>query len=127
MGNHVAHKGISMSKQSQNPTLSRRDFLRLGGVLAGSLIVSGCKPEQAASTATQIPSPSNPAVAIGQARTYEREAIESQVRALIDQLRGLGDVVRPGDSEAIKPNLTGGGTSSARVPGFSPEESFVTH
>ena len=115
-----------MSKQSQSPNLSRRDFLRLGGVLAGSLLVGGCKPEQAASTATQIPNPSNPAVAIGQVRTYEREVIESQVRALIDQLGGLGNVVKPGDSVAIKPNLTGG-TSSARVPGFSPEESFVTH
>lgn len=115
-----------MSKQSQNPNLSRRDFLRLSGVIAAGLLVSGCEPEEAASTATQIPSPSKPSVAIGQVQTYEREAIESQVQVLIDQLGGLGDVVKPGDRVAIKPNLTGG-TSSARVPGVSPEESFVTH
>ena len=115
-----------MSKQTQNPKLSRRDFLRLSGLMAAGLLVNGCAPEQAASTATQIPGPSKQAVAIGQVRTYDREAIESQVQALIDQLGGLGDVVKPGDSVAIKPNLTGG-TSSARVPGVSAEESFVTH
>jgi uncharacterized protein (DUF362 family) len=65
-------------------------------------------------------------VAIAQVQTYDRAAIESQIQILIDQLGGLGDVVKPGDSVAIKPNLTGG-TSSARVPGIRPEESFVTH
>jgi len=115
-----------MSKQPQNPKLSRRDFLRLSGVMAAGLLVNACEPEKPVSTATQMPSPSKPSVAIGQVRTYERQAIESQVQALIDQLGGLGDVVKPGDSVAIKPNLTGG-TSSARVPGVSPEDSFVTH
>lgn len=118
-----------MSKQFQNPKLSRRDFLRLTGVMAAGLLVDGCQPEQATPSATQAatqPPTNNPSVAIGQVRTYDRTAIESQLQALMDQLGGLGDVVKPGDSVAIKPNLTGG-TSSARLPGIRPEESFVTH
>jgi uncharacterized protein (DUF362 family) len=115
-----------MSKQSQKPNLSRRDFLRITGVMAAGLLVNGCQPEQAAPTAMQPHTPSKPSVAIGQVRTYDRVAIESQMQALIDQLGGLGDIVKSGDSVAIKTNLTGG-TSSARVPGIRPEESFVTH
>lgn len=119
-----------MSKQSRKPDLSRRDFLRLTGALAAGLLANACQPEQASPTiapaVTQEPVEFKSTVAIGRAQTYDRAAIESQVQALIDQLGGLGDVVKPGDSVAIKPNLTGG-TSSQRVPGFKPEDSFVTH
>ena len=118
-----------MSKRSQPSDLSRRDFLRLTGVMAAGLLVNGCQPEQTTPSATQAATQapvSKPAVAIGQARTYDRATIESQVRALIDHLGGLGDVVKPGDTVAIKPNLTGG-TSSQPVPGVRPEDSFVTH
>jgi uncharacterized protein (DUF362 family) len=59
-------------------------------------------------------------------QTYDRAAVEKQVQTLIEQLGGLGDVVKPGDSVAIKPNLTGG-VSSAPVPGYSAIESFITH
>jgi len=118
-----------MSKRSTSSDLSRRDFLRLTGVMAAGLLVNGCQPEQAAHSATQVatqPAVNKPSVAIAQARTYERSTIESQLQTLIDQLGGLGDVVKPGDTVAIKPNLTGG-TSSQRVPGVTPEDSFVTH
>jgi uncharacterized protein (DUF362 family) len=59
-------------------------------------------------------------------QTYDRATIEKQLQTLIDQLGGLGDVVKPGDSVAIKPNLTGG-VYSGRLAGISAEESFVTH
>ncbi|GAB4538802.1 MAG: hypothetical protein Kow0063_26990 [Anaerolineae bacterium] len=45
---------------------------------------------------------------------------------MLDGLGGLGDVVRPGDRVAIKPNLTGG-TGVTPLPGVPPVESFVTH
>src|SRR6266496_1904726 len=83
-----------MSKRSQDSNLSRRDFLRLTGVMAAGLLVNGCQPEQATPSATQAatqPSANKPAVAIGQARTYDRATIEAQVQTLIDQLGGLGD------------------------------------
>ena len=65
-------------------------------------------------------------VAIGQVKTYDRDAIERQLQDLISRLGGLGDVVKPGDSVAIKTNLTGG-IKSGRLPTAGPIESFVTH
>ena len=65
-------------------------------------------------------------VAIGQVKTYDRDAIERQLQNVINELGGLGDVVKPGDSVAIKTNLTGG-IKGGRIPTVGPVESFVTH
>jgi uncharacterized protein (DUF362 family) len=70
--------------------------------------------------------PGRPQVSVGQVRTYERAAIESQLQTMIDQLGGLGDVVTPGDRVAIKVNLTGG-VKSGRVQNRPEVESYVTH
>ena len=66
-----------MSKRSQDSNLSRRDFLRLTGVMAAGLLVNGCQAEQGTLSATQgatQPPANKPAVAIAQARTYDRAA-----------------------------------------------------
>ncbi len=107
---------------------SRRDFLRATGTAAASLLLAGCQtpaaPTVAPTTApTAVP---RPRVAIGRAVDYTRSTIENQVAALIDQVGGLGDVVKPGDSVAIKVNLTGGVTSGT-LNGLKPEETYVTH
>jgi uncharacterized protein (DUF362 family) len=117
-----------MTKKIQNSSLSRRDFLRIGGIVIAGLLTSRCQSqlEQPAPTEIKIPGLPKPSVAIGKVRTYERAAIESQMQTLIDQLGGLGDVVKPGDSVAIKPNLTGG-VSSGLLNGIPAEESYVTH
>jgi uncharacterized protein (DUF362 family) len=65
-------------------------------------------------------------VAIASARDYDRTTIHNAVRDMLDDLGGLGDVVRPGDRVAIKTNLTGG-LGNDGPPGYSPMESFVTH
>lgn len=115
-------------KPSTNPNVSRRDFLRLTGAVAAGLLASGCQPEQPASleAPTSAPSTSKFPVAIGQVQTYDRTEIENQLQKLIDQLGGLGDVVKPGDTVAIKPNLTGG-VYSGVLQGYAPTESFITH
>lgn len=115
-------------KKTTNPNVSRRDFLRLTGAMAAGLLVSGCQPEQPASleAPTSAPSTSKFPVAIGQVQTYERAEIENQLQTLIDQLGGLGDVVKPGDTVAIKPNLTGG-VYSGVLQGYAPVDSFITH
>jgi len=117
-----------MTKKTQNSGLSRRDFLRVTGVVAAGLLASRCRPQQPTLTPTEIEPPATPkaTVAIGRARTYDRAAVESQLQMLIDQLGGLGDVVKPGDSVAIKPNLTGGVTSGL-LNGIPAEETYVTH
>jgi len=65
-------------------------------------------------------------VAIGQASSYERGLIRQQMRDLLDELGGLGDVISAGDRVAIKVNLTGG-TKVRPLPGIPAIESYVTH
>ena len=117
-----------MTKKFRNPGVSRRDFLRLTGVVAAGLLVSRCQSEQPtiASTESMPLGTSKSSVAIGRVQSYDRATIEGQMQTLIDQLGGLGDVVKPGDSVAIKTNLTGG-VYSGRLNGITAEESFVTH
>ena len=118
-----------------HPGLSRREFLQLAGVATAGLIVASCQPAAVTPTITPAPLPPTvPAatpgklaqVAIGQAQTYQRDTISADVHKLIDQLGGLTDVVKPGDSVAIKVNLTGG-VYSGQLPGVKPIESFITH
>jgi len=111
------------------PNISRRDFLRLAGLATASLVAASCQPKPTpipAPVATQTPSPSKTPVAISRVQTYDRATIEKQLAILIDQLGGLGDVVKPGDSVAIKPNLTGG-VYSGLLKGYTAVESFITH
>jgi uncharacterized protein (DUF362 family) len=74
-------------------------------------------------TATSVP---RPRVAIARCASYDRNLVEQQVRALIEDLGGLQDVIKPGGSVAIKVNLTGG-ASTQPPPGRSLTEAYVTH
>ena len=115
-----------MNNKNQSSRISRREFLRMSGAIAAGMLIAGCQPKLL--ELTEIPETEQPraSVAIGKARNYDRAGIEHQVNLLIDQLGGLGDVVTPGDSVAIKTNLTGG-ISSGRLNRLPPEESFITH
>lgn len=117
-----------MNKKINKSSLSRRDFLRVGGIVAAGLLTSRCQTQQPtlAPTPSKLPSLPKASVSIGKVKTYDRAAIESQMQTMIDQLGGLGDVVKPGDSVAIKPNLTGGVTSKL-FQGLPAIETFVTH
>jgi uncharacterized protein (DUF362 family) len=128
---------------SAHPGFSRRDFLQVAGVTAAGLLAASCQtaptptavpsataapvvPTAAAATAP-APTPGKPAqVAVGRAASYDRATVADAVHKLIDQLGGLGDVVKPGNSVAIKVNLTGG-VYSGQLPGVKPIESFITH
>jgi uncharacterized protein (DUF362 family) len=119
--------------------LSRRRCLQTLGAAAVGLLAEGCLPrsEAVAPAPTAAPAPAATApqpaasrtarVAIAKAATYDPAVLRQQVRALIDGIGGLDDLVRARPRVAIKVNLTGG-TSSRPVPGgVSPIESFVTH
>lgn len=113
--------------------LSRRDFLKLAAAGATGA-VSGCVPTSSGEKpGTRIaptiapPTPTSPPlVAIAQAESYDRDLVRQQVQAMLDNLGGLGDVIRPGARVAIKINLTGG-SGQPRIAGLSPVESYVTH
>lgn len=120
---------MSRHCKKSNPmsTVTRRDFLRLAGLGAAGLLVPSCQSEAPVVTPVAKPAGDISAqVAVGQVRTYDRGAIENQVRELINDLGGLGDVVKPGDAVAIKTNLTGG-VKSGSLRGVEAVDSFVTH
>jgi uncharacterized protein (DUF362 family) len=130
-----------------NKIISRRRFLQEMSALAVGLLAAGCLPSKPSVTPTPPPTltptvgptampTATPTftltplarsrVAIAQATSYERGLVRRQVQALLDDLGGLGDVIRSGDRVAIKPNLTGG-TGVNPLPGIPAVESFVTH
>lgn len=85
--------------------------------------------EQGTPTVVGTPPPAtglSSKVAIAKADTYDRNVIYNAVRDMLDDLGGLGDVVRSGDRVGIKTNLTGG-LGNDGPPGLTPMESFVTH
>jgi uncharacterized protein (DUF362 family) len=124
---------------NQPARLSRRRCLQAMGSAAVSMLAEGCLPRSdaraPAPTTTARPSATASRlttadpfarVAIARAASYDRSLIRQQIRALIDGIGGLGDLIQHGSRVAIKVNLTGG-TSSRPLPGVSPIESFATH
>ena len=112
-----AHKHPCHNQEEHH--LSRRDFIKVAGVTAAGIALASCQKAPAATK--------KPRVAIGQVPDYYDPAtIDRVMSEMIDQLGGLGDVVKSGDSVAIKINMTGG-LKSGVIPGVTPIESFVTH
>ncbi len=101
--------------------LSRRDFLRATGAIAGGMLISEVLPARPVRAWS-----GRPQVALAQAHTYNPTLIRRKVQDMLDQLGGLSDVVRPGDKVVIKPNLTGGSGWQQWID-VPAEESMVTH
>jgi uncharacterized protein (DUF362 family) len=107
--------------------MQRRTFLKAMGAASAGLVLAACKVQGELSTlapATALPAAAT--VAITQAKTYERKLVRQQVQAALEALGGIGDIVRPGASVALKVNLTGG-TSCPRVSNAKRIESYWTH
>jgi len=114
-------------KSNPKSNVSRRDFLRLAGIGALGMFIQNVNSKNFANSLVSGSNGNLSAqVAIGQATTYDRDMVERQVFEMIEGLGGLGDIVKSGDSVAIKTNLTGG-VDSGSLPGIEPVDSFVTH
>ena len=109
--------------------ISRRDFLKLAGAVAGGTILAGCRPSLSttASAPNTTASTSPARVGITRAGSYDPGLVRKQVENLFDSLGGMGDVVKPGDRVVIKVNLTGGVNTYPPPAGTTPPESYVTH
>ncbi len=114
-----------------NPSrrISRRDFLKLAGTVAGGTVLGGCQPAPSVSPIPPKARISVPTARVGisHANSYEPSLVRRQVESLFDSLGGLGDMVRPGDKVVIKVNLTGGVNTNPPPAGTTPPESYVTH
>jgi uncharacterized protein (DUF362 family) len=112
--------------------VSRRNFLKLAGVAAGGAALTGCRGTASAPAPTAAPSAAPPypvpaRVAIAQAADYDPVLVRNRTEALLDSLGGIADVVQPGDSVAVKVNLTGGVAGGPPPAGTTAPESYVTH
>ncbi len=123
------------TKTTSRKKLSRRDFLKLAGVSAAGISAAGCQTqtetpappvEPGAAPTLEQTSDFEHTVAITQARDYDPATLRKSVAELVDHLGGLQDIVRPGDSVALKVNLVGGNYYEP-YPGVDPIESYVTH
>jgi uncharacterized protein (DUF362 family) len=116
--------------------ISRRDFLKLAGIGTAGTAIAGCQSEVELhvepaneSTAAQVSETSSNfvnTVAIAQAKDYDPKTLRIKVSELVDQLGGFDDIIRTGDSVALKVNLVGGSYYEP-YPGVDPIESYVTH
>lgn len=99
--------------------LTRRQFLQASGLLASGLVLPrGLLAHAAQEDRYQV--------ALAQATTYDRDTLRAAVAAMLDDLGGLGDIVRPGDRVAIKTNLTGGSGYMGRLP-LPAADYYMTH
>jgi uncharacterized protein (DUF362 family) len=102
----------------------------MGGMAAG-ISLAACSDKKWLTAvpekiSTNLPGPLTSTVVIVKAETYNRKLVRQQVQAVLDAIGGIEDIIKPGDSVAIKINLTGGtwDTSPHSVPRT---ESYWTH
>ena len=122
---------------AHSPTTARASALtaNASSTLGGRLEAARPQSTRAASTAsneTKLADEAEPrsslphSVAIGACASYTAGTVESAVRQLVSLCGGLGDIVQPGDTVVIKPNLTGAGRDP--MPDGTPAIlSYTTH
>ena len=121
------HKNQHPCHRHEEQEINRREFIKVAGVSAAAIALASCqKGSITQTTGNTQTSGSKPRVAIAQATDYNADTLDKKVAEMIDQLGGLGDVVKSGDSVAIKINMTGG-LKSGELPGIKPIDSFITH
>jgi len=109
------------------PTASRAIQQTIDPTVVPSLAPSIAPTTKPALQPSATPTPSSVSqVSIARARSYDRTTVYQQVRALLDGIGGLSDVVSSGDRVALKVNLTGGAHFDA-APSVVPTESYLTH
>lgn len=111
--------------------INRRSFLKILGSLSASLYLTACSVQKwlkwvPSTPVTNQPGPLSSTVAVVRAETYDRKLVRKQTQAALDALGGIGDIVKPGASVALKINLTGG-TCCPSPHNVPPAASYWTH
>jgi len=99
--------------------------------MAASVYLTACSGEKwltptLGTPVTNPPGPASSTVAVVKAENYDRKLVRQQIQAALDAIGGIGDIVKPGASVAIKVNLTGG-TCCVSPHGVSRADSYWTH
>jgi uncharacterized protein (DUF362 family) len=115
---------------SSTGAFTRRRFLStVTASAAGLLVAPYFKSETIFAYGRKAVSALPSKVAVTQAEDYGRVLVKQKVQHLLESLGGIGDIVGPGDTVAIKINLTGGSgsASSPKLSGTPITESMWTH
>jgi uncharacterized protein (DUF362 family) len=84
------------------------------------------KSEATVAPAASAPDQVGGIVAIAKCEEYGPERVEAVVRDLVAQCGGLGQMVKPGSTVVIKPNMTAGGRVLT-LDGLPTIDTYVTH
>lgn len=119
--------GKRKSKTNTTCNYSRRQFLGGLSATAAGLIVGG--PLISKVSAAGYPA-GNSLVSTADLFSYDRVLIRKAIEKMLEDLGGLGDIIKSGDTVGIKINLTGGAPTAReyqKKTGLPPEETYWTH
>src|SRR6056297_1628649 len=104
-------------EQRHHLGLSRRRFIGAVGAVSMAAMFPGCSKDSKNPVSSGDDPPSAPesaAVAVGNVSVYDKNVLKNKMIDMLDQLGGLGDIIKSGDKVGIKINLTGGIGSANR-------------
>ena len=111
--------------------VTRRHFLHTLGAASAAAMLASCGKDSPTGPDPGGPElPSSSKVAVGEVKLYDRNVLKNKMIEMLDQLGGLGDIIKSGDKVGIKINLTGASASAERWErdsGVNAIESYWTH
>ncbi len=106
-------------KKNKYSKITRRKFIKVIGASSAGLMIN---PTLLSAATTNY----SATVGAATATSYDESLLQETVGKMLDNIGGLGDIIKPGDTVGIKVNLTGGSdkadsyqTSSGLHPGDS--------
>jgi uncharacterized protein (DUF362 family) len=115
------------SKICSKRNISRRQFLSSLSAATAGLLVGGLGKKNALAN---LPLEDPSKVAVASLSSYDRTLIRNTLQTMLENLGGLGDIIKSGDKVGIKINLTGGTGSAVNYQnqtGMLPGETYWTH
>ncbi len=115
-------KGIDM-KKNKNSNITRRKFIKVIGASSAGLMIN---PTLLSAAATNY----SATVATATATSYDETLLKEAVEQMLDNIGGLADIIKPGDTVGIKVNLTGGSDdadSYQTTSGLHPGDTYWTN
>jgi uncharacterized protein (DUF362 family) len=109
----------------QNHPVSRRDFIAVSGAAAIDLTLFGAGSAKKGST--NMMKSQKQRVAVAKSADYNLAALRKTMRHMLDSIGGIGDVIKPGSTVALKINLTGGATFSKALVDYPWTQAHWTH
>ncbi len=115
------------------PHFSRRQFLTSAGLATAGLLAGACgkdSPTEPKKTTPKVYPEGSSKVATAKLTSYDLSTLKSSIQTMLEQIGGVGDILKSGDTVGIKINLTGGAGSASsyeRSSGLPVGETYWTN